>query len=269
MRFDRFKEIIKNNRKYDDEAKTTVNEFYDKINCNCGDIPKLMREIGTKLGVTVIELPMKDSDFGAVFLDTTYSKYLLLNSNQPRSRMYFSFCHDIYHVLKNNNPSNYINEKREVYFNSEYTKDPIECKASLFAANLMMPETEFRKMYELYKENEESVCLENTVLKLMNYFNSPFAAVLLRLFELQILDDLREVKEFVEITDDDLKAKLNKLWINDEIITPTLNDEMDYVFDKLQKEAFKLIEEGLLSEHSYHKIVKRLQYFYTEIRLNG
>ena len=268
MEFDRFKEIIKNNRIYDEDAKAAVNEFYSITNCNGADIPKLMKEIGSKLNVTVIELPMKDNDFGAFFLSTTYSKYLLLNSNQPRSKMYFSFCHDIYHVLKDNGSSNYINEKREVHFNSDYTTDPTECKASLFAANLMMPEIEFRKMYMLYKENEKDGCLENIVLKLMNYFNSPFNAVIIRLFELQILKDLKEVKEFLQINDNTIRERLIKLWINDEIITPTLNDEMNYVFDKLDQEASKLIDDNLLSEHSYKKIVERLKYFYTKIRLN-
>ena len=268
MEFDRFKEIIINNRIYDDEVKVAVSEFYDKINCSYVDIPKLMKEIGSKLDVTVIEIPMKDSDFGAFFLNTSYSKYLLLNSNQPRSKMYFSFCHDIYHVLKDNGSSSNINEKREVHLNSDYTASPTECKASLFAANLMMPEKEFRTMYALYKESEKAGYLENIVLKLINYFNSPFIAVLIRLFELQILDNLKDVKEFLPISDDDLKQKLNKLWINDEIITPTLNDEMNYVFDKLEQEASKLISEELLSEYSYNKIVERIKYFYNKVLLN-
>jgi len=133
-----------------------------------------MKEIADKLDVLIFQVPLIDSDFGAVFLDTGYSKYLLLNSSQPRSKMYFSFCHDIYHILSG--VPEYINEKREVHFNNDYPSNENEGKANLFAANLLMPEVEFRKMYDLYKADNNDI--EEIVAKLMNYFSSPFVAVL-------------------------------------------------------------------------------------------
>lgn len=46
----------------------------------------------------------------------------------------------------------------------------------MFAVNLLMPEYEFRKMYELYNDDSENTFY--TVIRLMNYFNSPYVAVL-------------------------------------------------------------------------------------------
>ncbi|MCT4595456.1 MAG: ImmA/IrrE family metallo-endopeptidase [Anaeromicrobium sp.] len=262
MEFRKFKEIVINNRLHYTDVEETLDEFYDTVNCK-GDIPKLMKEIGRKLNVMIIEIPMKYDDFGAVFLNTTYSNYLLLNSNQPRNKMYFAFCHDIYHVLKGS--TNYINEKREVYFNNDYTTDENERKANLFAANLLMPKVEFNKIYRLYKS--EDLSTEDIVLKLMNYFDSTFVSVLIRLFELDILKDINEVKPLLEIKKDDLKKKLEKLWINTEIITPTLNDEMSHVFNMIEKEGKDLIKNQFMSEYNYYKIVERLKKMYEEIRI--
>ena len=207
---------------------------------------------------------MKFSDFGAVFFDTGYSKYLLLNSNQPRCKMYFSFFHDIYHVLKGS--TNYINERKEVHFNDNYLMDENECKANLFAAKILMPEHEFKYMYNLYKANK--VNLVDTVLKLMNYFSSPFMAVLIRLFELNLIDSLENVVELLDFNDTVLKYKLNEIGISDEILQPTLNDEMEYILKIIEKHAEELISNNLLDEYRYNSIMERIKIFYEEIKID-
>lgn len=265
MNFKRFKEIIQNGREYEKEVDEVVEEFQKTVNFNLnGNITKLMKEIAERLGLFMIEIPMKDTDFGAVFLDSGYSKYLLLNSNQSRCKMYFSFFHDIYHVLRG--ATNYINERREVHFNNDYLMDENECKANLFAAKLLMPKFEFINMYNLYKSNNSS--LEDITLKLMNYFNSPFVAVLIRLFELDLIDSMEDVIELLNINDEKLKDKLNKIGISDEILKPTLNDEMEYIFKLLEINGLKLIEENLLDENRYRNIINRLEKFYKEIKLD-
>ncbi|MGN1032929.1 MAG: ImmA/IrrE family metallo-endopeptidase [Intestinibacter sp.] len=263
MNYKRFREIIQNGRKYEKEVDEAIQEFQKIVNLN-GNITKLMKEISERLDLFMIEIPMKDSDFGAVFLDSGYSKYLLLNSNQSRCKMYFSFFHDIYHVLKGS--TNYINERREVHFNNDYLMDENECKANLFAAKLLMPEPEFVNMYNLYKYNNPN--LEEITLKLMNYFDSPFIAVLIRLFELNLIDSMEEIIELLNIDDKQLKHKLNKIGISDEIIKPTLEDNMEYVFELLNTNGLKLIEEGLLDENRYKSIISRLKKFYEEIKLD-
>ncbi|MBU5485744.1 ImmA/IrrE family metallo-endopeptidase [Clostridium sp. MSJ-11] len=266
MEFNRFKRTITNNRKFETSVKEALNEFNNRVQWS-GDIPKIMKEIGKKLDVLIFEIPMKDSEFGAVYLDTTYSKYLLLNSNQPRSKMYFSFCHDLYHIIKGT--PDYINERREVYFNHEYTGDENECKANLFAANLLMPEYEFKKMYELYNNDSEDTLY--TIIKLMNYFNSPYVAVLLRLFELNIFgnDDLKGLNNFLELEMNDVEKLFDELWIDKEILTPTLKDEMGHIFNIIKKEGEYLLKKQLISEYDFKNIQKNIELFYNEIKLEG
>jgi Zn-dependent peptidase ImmA (M78 family) len=263
MEFKRFKDIIVTNRNYTHAVKEAIQEFHDLVIWT-GDIPKIMKEIGKKLDVLIIEIPMYDSDFGAIYLNTGYSKYLLLNSNQPRNKMYFSFCHDIYHILKGT--PDYINEKREVHFNQDYTNDENECKASLFAANLLIPEIEFRKLYGLYKEDNEDISI--IVIRLMNYFNAPFVAVLIRLFELDILKKVEDIKELLILENQDIEVLFDKMWIDKEILKPTLNDEMVHVLGRLEAEGIELIKEQLISEYNYGNIMENIKKIYNEIRLN-
>jgi hypothetical protein len=192
---------------------------------------------------------------------------LLLNSNQARNKMYFSFCHDIYHILKGT--PDYINDKREVYFNQDYSTNEIECKANLFAANLLMPEYEFIRMYELY--NDDSEDLPSTIVRLMSYFNAPYASVLLRLFELNILgqESLKELKDLIALEKDDVDKLFDKLWIDKEVLSPSLNDEMKHIFIMLEKEGKYLLEEQLISEYDFTNIMVNIKKFYNEIKLEG
>lgn len=262
MEFSRFKDIIIRNRDYVDCVKEALKNFHDRVRWD-GNIPKIMKEIGDELGVLIVDIPMNDSDFGAVFLDTGYSKYLLLNSNQPRNKMYFSFCHDIYHIL--NGSPDYINEKREVHFNQDYTSNDNESKANLFAANLLMPEIEFKKMYALYKADDE--CIERIVVKLMNYFSSPFVAVLIRLYELGILDKIDHIKVVLEYGNSEIEKLFDSLWIDKDILKPTFKDEMPFVLEMLKKVGTDLVKKQLLSEHNYTKIIENIIKIYSEIRL--
>ncbi len=262
MDFSRFKEIIIRNRAYVSCVKETLKIFHDKVRWD-GDIPKIMKEIGKKLDVLIVQVPMTDSDFGAVFLDTGYSKYLLLNSNQPRNKMYFSFCHDIYHILSG--VPDYINEKREVHFNQDYTSNDNESKANLFAANLLMPEVEFKKMYDLYKTDDEDI--EKIVAKLMNYFSSPFVAVLIRLYELGILEKTEDIKEMLEYGDNQIEELFDSLWLDRDILKPTLKDEMPFVLKMLKNEGTNLMEKQLLSEYNYNRIIESIKKIYINIRL--
>jgi Zn-dependent peptidase ImmA (M78 family) len=262
MEFERFKDIIIKNRKYEKSVKEALKHFHDRVQWD-GDIPKIMKEIGKKLDVLIIEIPMKDSDFGACYLETKYSKYLLLNSNQPRNKIYFSFCHDIYHILKGT--PDYINEKREVHFNQDYLSNENESKANLFAANLLMPEVEFEKMYELYTKDNDSI--DQVIIKLMNYFNSPFVAVLIRLYELGILSEIKNVGKFLEYDNNKIEEFYDELWLDKEILKPTLKDEMPYILNMLSKEGTELIQKQQLSEYDFKIIVENIKALHLKIKL--
>lgn len=257
----RFRDIIIKNREYEDSVKKSLKDFYDQVQWD-GDIPKIMREIGKELDVLIIEIPMKDSDFGACYLETEYSKYLLLNSNQPRNKMYFSFCHDIYHIL--NGTPDHINERREVHLNQDYLINENESKANLFSANLLMPEVEFKKMYTRYIKDINSI--EIVIIKLMHYFNAPFVAVLLRLYELEILKEIEEVESLLDYDNKKVEGIFEELWLPKEILEPTMYDEMPNLLNLLTKEGTELIQKQQISQFDFNMILQNIKALYSSIK---
>lgn len=264
MKFSRFRNIIKKNNEYEDNIEERVEEFYNTIGIK-GDMTKLIKEIGQKLNILVIQIPMRMDTIGAVSYKTSFSKYILLNSNQPSCKMYFSFYHEIYHVL--NGTTNIVNEQKEVHFNEDYFCDDNECKANLFAANILMPKVDFKKIYKIY--NEDKTDLKVIIFKLMNYFNAPYVAVLLRLFELKLLVDIKGMEEYLEYSECDLFNEFYKNGISDEILKPTLSNDSTFLYNKLINDSKDLINKGLLSEIKYEKIIERIKIFIKDISIDG
>lgn len=262
MDFDRFREIIQRNQRNEEDVRISLHQFSKRVSWD-GEVPKLMKRIGEDLDVFILELPMRDSDFGACFLKTPDSQYLLLNSNQPRCNMNFAFCHDIYHVLHGS--PEHINELRQVHFNQDYLQHVNESKANLFAANLLMPEIEFRKMNKDFSSKYAD--FDKQVVLLMDYFEAPFVAVLLRLYELKIWNDVIRAKELLNYKLEDIKALFEELWITQEILNPTLQDDFGRLMNLLEKQGDELIQNELMSEFNQKHIIKTVKELYHSIRI--
>lgn len=246
MELSRLKKILQINEDIQKIIEPIIKNFYEIINLD-GDVVKLTKEVGMLLGISVFTIPMKDSEFGAVSYKTKYSKYILLNSNQPLCKMNFSFYHDIYHIIEGS--SKITDEYKEVHLNESHLYDEHECKANLFAANILMPRNKFINVYELYNKQSNND-LKTVIFKLMNYFSSPYMSVVIRLNELNLLKDLKIVDSLLLYNDKDLKSEFNKLGISDEILKPTLSDDTIYLIDTIKKEGIELLKKELIDRKS-------------------
>ncbi len=263
MEFNRFKEIIKRNRDFEEHIDIVLEEFHQIINWTGGDIPKMIKEIGDKLDTLIVQIPMKDPEFGACYFATSYSKYLLLNSNQARNKMYFSFCHDIYHIL--NGTPDYINEKREVHLNQSYFENDNESKASFFAANLLMPKNQFKQLYGLYSFENNSI--EEIAAKLMTFFEAPYVSVLIRMYELDLLKDLSGIVELLKYDNITIEKTMEELWLDKDCLLASRKDEAKYLFKSLENEGSRLVEKGLLSDYDFQRMMKNIKSLYLSIRV--
>ncbi|MDO3411355.1 ImmA/IrrE family metallo-endopeptidase [Saccharibacillus sp. CPCC 101409] len=263
MDWRRFREIIQRNHQNEAEVEAALKEFKERKIWD-GDIPKLMKEIGEKLGVFKIEIPMRDPDFGACFFKTPDGQYLLLNSSQPRCSMNFAFCHDIYHVL--HGTPEHINEVREVHLNQDYLYHANEGRANLFAASLLMPETDFRTMAHHYGSHYPEA--DKQVAHLMHYFEAPFAAVLLRLYELKIWESADQAKELLEYDTRRIYTLFDECWLNRETLLPTMNDDFGRLMSLLAREGDKLNQNEIMSTYNHTRIMETIQTLYEQIRFN-
>jgi Zn-dependent peptidase ImmA (M78 family) len=261
MEFNKFKEIVLRNRTYEDHIEEVLEEFNNKVNWT-GDIPKMIKEIGNKLDTFIIQIPMKDPEFGACYLDTSYSKYLLLNSSQARNKMYFSFCHDVYHILRGT--TGYINEMREVHLNQSYFDDEIEMKANFFAANLLMPKIQFRNLFNKYTSENEK--LEDVTIKLMAFFEAPYISVLLRICELKLIESTEQLQKLLRYDMEKIDEKFEDLWLEKDCLTSSKVDEFKYLYKTLNEKGRQLNKKGLLSDYDFDKLMKNIESLYLKVK---
>lgn len=264
MNYDRFSKIVKNTKNIENEVKEVLDEFHEKINIDCDSI-KRIKDVGEAFEINVFDIPMKEKDFGAVSYKTGYSKYIFLNTNQPRCKMNFSYYHDIYHILRGS--SNMLNESKDVHLNEDYLLDENECKANLFSAMIIMPERKFKLMYSQYYKSHKD--LKATVYKLMSYFSAPYISVLLRICELNLIENMRDMDEYLIYDDNELINEFNILGISDEILKPTLADDSKFLYKTIEDTAKKLIKKGLMDKEKYERLKANIIRLVEGIKVNG
>lgn len=109
-------------------------------------------------------------------------RIILINSQDSTAHQRFTIAHElahyIFHFDEATKPTYY-----KAYLTSEKSDDA-ELLANRFAAELLMPTNEFKKVFDQCKtEQGERFSLSNTITHLKEYFDAPVTAVNLRLKE--------------------------------------------------------------------------------------
>ncbi len=109
-------------------------------------------------------------------------RIVLVNNQDSTAHQRFTIAHElahyIFHFDEATQPTYY-----KAYLTSEKTDDA-ELLANRFAAELLMPTTEFKKLFNQYKtEQGETFSLPNTITYLSQQFDAPVTAVKRRLVE--------------------------------------------------------------------------------------
>ncbi|UNL87476.1 ImmA/IrrE family metallo-endopeptidase [Priestia koreensis] len=127
----------------------------------------------------LIEAPIQDDSFGGFIRSTNTSKFICyINTNQPRIYQHFTLAHELYHVITRQGISEAIHMVK-----AGLDDDLDERKADYFASVLLMEENTVRSFYKNLKDEEEFI----KIIKAVFRFKVPFKAVLIRLYELNLL----------------------------------------------------------------------------------
>lgn len=144
-------------------------------------------------------------------------QFVFINTAQTMEKQVFTAAHELGHIWE---VDEYVARKCNIYLNNELREHII----NRFAAELLIPEEQFTKMFtseyaNLAKENGKIsiVNMLRIIARLMNFFFVPMKSVVLRFYELQIIDD--EVKELLlgrgEVQERLIQDKLNDIIIED------------------------------------------------------
>ena len=154
---------------------------------NNDEIPVPIVSFAQKFGFKVFQQPMEDKMGGCIVVDPSWKKrfgtdkLIVVNSTHNSGHKRFTIAHELGHYLFD------FENKQKPYYNAYFADDSdtdVERRVNQFAANLLMPENEFRREYNHLKE---VAGYNRTIAELADFFGVSLKAVELRVEELDLV----------------------------------------------------------------------------------
>lgn len=158
-----------------------ASEFRNKYGYNT-IAPIRIKSLLQQLNVLTIFRKMKES-FSGMSIKIDDDRFMLINSSHSIGRQHFTILHELYHL--------FIQDKFEHVICEDKTEEKLkkeEKNADLFAAYLLLPRDgllNFIPENELKKNKIEL----STVIALEQYFSCSHSSMLIRLEELELIDN--------------------------------------------------------------------------------
>lgn len=264
MDIQKLKKIIEFSDKNKARIQEKVNHFYAIAGFpqdqEMRNIMQIVSKVVLEKGYLVLEIPFADREIGAMCYKGDALGYIILNTSLPKVSVNFALCHEVYHVLDKK-----ITRKAKLEFaNEHYYEHEEENEANLFAGMLMMPEAGFKFMYRKFKEEPNSTA-EGIILKLMNYYQAPYMAVLIRCLELDV-GEFDVAKLLAETDNNMIRNKFNELWLDETILDATRKDDYERLEAAVKQFGNEAVEGTFLKERTVKKVLQNMRTLYTQIK---
>ena len=267
MEAQKFKNIIQYNKEFKEETQSCLEKAYGMLDISDNpimDVFQVLRPLFLEKRFLVIQVPMKDREVGAICYKGEFSGYILVNSALPKTTVNFALCHEFCHVCVNEDVSQ---DNIELYTLNDYLDHKEEKIANQFAGAILMPEPSVRRMYSKFKSEAGEEELRIVLCKLMNYFQAPYTAVLIRLCELGILGYSKEVEAVLEISDEEKESIFMNCWLDMNTLKATKRDDFPKLYEILTESGKENVDKGYMSDYSYKSILSYVQQLYkTQIK---
>lgn len=268
MRFEKFRSIIEYNRKNQKNVADKVRDFYKKMNVDYEkdllNLTAVYRMFFDEMDYLVIEMPFKDKEIGAISYKLDYFGYTILNSSLPRVNVNFALAHEICHVCSQQILSG---KKVELYLNEHYYEYEEEWEANLFAGILLMPTPRFTEMFDRFKKEQgDDDTYETIIVKLMNHFEVPYMAAVIRAYELNLLPDGKVLQKLLSVSGHMVEDEFEKLWFDGRILKPTRRDDFSRLEKVVKRVGSRCVEDEILDSESVVAILDNMKKIYDEIR---
>lgn len=265
MNIERLRKIIEYSVANRDEMESKVKNFYSFVGMTSDqdvlNIMQIVRPSFLKKGYLVFEMPFADKEIGALCYKGDALGYVVLNTSLPKVNINFAICHELYHVFYQTSKF-----RTKVEFTSDhYYEHEEEFAANLFAGMLLMPEISFRFMYNKFKE-ESADNLKDTIIRLMNYYQAPYMAVLIRCYELELPEGNSISEEVLNADRDCVKKKFIDLWLDDGILDATKKDDYIHIEGVVEHLGMEYINSSYLNERTLKKVIQNMRTLYLEIK---
>ena len=265
MDIERFRKIIEYSDANRNEMESKVKNFYSFVGMSSDkevlNIMQIARPSFKRKGYLVLEMPFADDEIGALCYRGDALGYIVLNSSLPKVNINFAICHELYHVFYQK-----CDFRTKVEFaNNHYYEHEEEFAANLFSGMLLMPEASFRFMYAKFKDeskNDE----KDTIIRLMNYYQAPYMAVLIRCYELGLPGTDCISEELLSIEQDGIRERFNELWLDDSILDATRKDDYIHIEAVVKRFGDECIRDSYLNKRTLEKVLQNMRTLYSDIK---
>lgn len=260
MEIERLRKIIKFNKAHYEDMQSILKNFCHRLKIDnfddVRDILQIIRNELSKENWLAIQLPLKDNEIGGFIYRGDAFSYLVFNSSLPVVTSNFAFCHELYHAFF---PAKEDNRVMQVeFFNTDD-----DSMGNLFAANILMPENEFIKMFNRFRKEDDKLA---TIISLMNYFKAPFMAVFIRCYELELFKDNNINPEYLNLKQSDIENKFEELWFNTEMLKPSNIDDSANLLKFVTEKGNEYITRQYINKRTLNVILKNLDSLLTQVR---
>ena len=265
MNVERFRKIIEYSEVNRNDMESKVKNFYSFVGMSSDkevlNIMQIARPSFEKKGYLVLEIPFADDEIGALCYKGDALGYIVLNSSLPKVNINFAICHELYHVFYQKSD---FRTKVE-FSNNHYYEHEEESAANLFAGMLLMPEASFRFMYAKFKDESEND-EKDTMIRLMNYYQVPYMAVLIRCYELGLPGTDSISMELLNIGQDAIRERFNELWLDDSILNATKKDDYVHIEAVVKRFGDEFIRDSYLNQRTLEKVLQNMKNLYSDIK---
>lgn len=260
MKFERFRSIVEFNKANMNKVTDSIRDFYSSVGIDSDgtilNIPQIVRQEARKRSFIILEMPLKDKEIGAMLYRSDFWGYIFVNSSLSRGNVNFAMCHEFYHILYG---TNIVKQTIELYIGQEYVEDTHEKMANLFSGMMLMPEESFRERYKQFRADSDNNSDLDTICKLMNYFKAPYMAVLIRCYELDLMDASGEsLKKLLNNTSETVETAFDRNWLDKDIIRSTSRNDYERLKELVNDFAKIAIEDEILSKGNVERILKNM-----------
>ncbi len=272
MEIGKFKDIVQHNIENTKEALDCAEKFYSLLGLDLGseikNLTQVVRPLFLVKGFITIQLPLKDKEIGAFcFKGSNNQGYIIINSSLPPYNVNFALCHEVCHICVKDDIG--LNTA-ELFIDDNYFEHSEERLANQFAGIVLMPETNFRRMYEKFSSeiamSEGNVDINSIVCKLMCYFEAPYMAVLIRLCELGIIEIDDKLVHSINVKESDIESIYNKYWLDVNSLKPSYRDDYPLLRDLLLENANKALEENLVRQNDVEEALENISMLYEKLK---
>ena len=249
MDVEKFIRIVENNKGLEEALLTYIEDF--KQHQWDGLAPVLYATKCLEESVELFVLPLKSKQIGGLHCRIKGNDFVILNSNLPRCKIIFTSFHDLYHYKYQLSSTRFTDEEfcTVEELADAYSTDQAEIEANFFAANIIMEPLKFKKAYaalNIYYPNNLDAIVSNLIIN----FSAPLEAVLLRLFELELLSNFSVVEKYLNMDDNEVIELLVENNCDKVLMEPLGISNLS----KLNKYIEKILEFELMSEYDiFHK----------------